>query len=113
MKAWKSILDQIDSFKVVEEAGRRKKPDIYRNVFKTIVHFHIEEQLKQKEYGKVTKIVFDKQDDEDTDTESGNDSSEDDGGDGFRHLRDNTFLESDETGTGYGSEDHPTWRSQS
>ena len=33
-----------------------------------------------------------------------NDSSEDGGGDGFRRLGDNTFLESDESG--YGSEDY-------
>jgi len=104
MKAWKSILDQIDWSKVVEEAGGREKPDTYRNVFKTIVHSHIEEQLKQEEYGKDTKIVLGKRDDEDTDTDSGNDSSEDGGGDGFRHLGDNTFLESDESG--YGSEDY-------
>jgi len=67
------------------------------------VHSHIEELLKQEEYGKAMKIELGKRDDEDTDTESGNDSSEG-GGDGFRHLEDNTFLESDESG--FGSEDY-------
>ncbi len=83
MKAWESILDQIDWSKVMQEAGGREKPDTYRNVFKTIVHSHIEELLKQEEYGKDMKIELGKRDDEDTDTESGNDSSEDGGGDGF------------------------------
>jgi len=104
MKAWESILDQIDWSKVVQEAGGREKPDTYRNVFKTIVHSHIEELLKQEDYGNDMKIELGKRDDRDTDTESGNDSSEDGDGDGFRHLEDNTFLESDESG--YGSEDY-------
>lgn len=55
---------------------------------------HIEELLKQEEYGKDTKFVLGKQDDEDTDTGSRNYSSEDGSEDGFRHLEDNTFLES-------------------
>ncbi len=91
MKAWESALDQIDWSKVVQEAGGIEKPDTYRDVFKTIVHSHIEELLKQE-------------DDEDTNTESGNDTSEEGGGDDFRHLEDNTFLESDESG--FGSEDY-------
>jgi len=89
---------------VVQEAEEREKLDAYRNVFKTIVHSHIEGLLKQEEYRKDMKIELDKRDDKNTDTESGNDSSEDDGEDGFRHLEDNTFLESDESD--YGSEDY-------
>ncbi len=46
MKGWKSILDQINWSKVVEEAGVREKPDTYRNIFKTIVHSHIKEILE-------------------------------------------------------------------
>lgn len=38
------------------------------------------------------------------DTESRNDTSEEGGGDGFRYLKDGTFLESDESG--FGSEDY-------
>lgn len=49
--------------------------------------------LKQEEYGKDMKIEL-----------SGNDSSEEGGGDGFRYFEDNTFLESDESGCG--SEDY-------
>ncbi len=67
----------------MQKAGGREKPDTYRNVFKTIVHSHIEELLKQEEYGKDMKIELGKRDDEDIDTESGNDSSEDGGGDDF------------------------------
>jgi hypothetical protein len=104
MKVWESTLDQIDWSKVVQEAGGIEKPDTYRNVFKTIVHSHIEELLKQEEYGKAMKIELGKLDDEDADTESGNDTSEEGGGDDFRHLEDNTFLESDESG--FGSEDY-------
>jgi hypothetical protein len=104
MKAWESILDQIDWSKVVQDAGARENPDIYRDVFKMIVESHIEELLKQEGCSKDINIEFGKRDDEDTETESGNDSSEDSGGDGFRHLEDNAFLESD--GTEYGSEDY-------
>ena len=104
MKAWELILDQVDWSEVVQEAGGRENPDTYRDVFKTIVHSHIEELLKQEEYGKDMKIEFGKRGDEDTDTESGNDSSEEGGGDGFRYFEDNTFLESDEGGCG--SEDY-------
>jgi hypothetical protein len=73
------------------------------NFFRKIVESHIEELLKQEEYGKDMKIGLGKQD-EHTDTESGNDSSEEGGGDGFRNFEDDTFLESDESG--YGSEDY-------
>ena len=104
MKAWESIFDQVDWSEVMQEAGGREKPDTYRNVFKTIVYSHIEEQLKQEEYRKDMEIELGKLDNEDTDTESGNDSSEDGDGDSFRHSEDNTFLESDESG--YGSEDY-------
>ena len=104
MKAWESILDQVDWSEVVQEVGGREKPDTYRDVFKTTVHSHIVGLLKQEEYGKDVKIEHGKRDDEETDTESENDSSEDGGGDGLRHLDDNTFLESDESG--YGSEDY-------
>ena len=104
MKVWELTLDQIDWSKVVQEAGGIEKPDIYRNIFKTIVHSHIEELLKQEEYGKAMKIELGKLNDEDTDTESGNDTSEEGGGGDFRHLKDNTFLESDESGLG--SEDY-------
>ncbi len=88
----------------MQEAGGREKPNTYRNVFKTIMHSHIKELLKQEDYGKDMKIELSKRDDRDTDTESRNDSSKDGDGDGFRHLEDNTFLESDESG--YGSEDY-------
>jgi len=89
---------------VVQEAGGREKPNTYRNIFKMIVHSHIEKMLNQEEYGKDMKIELGKRDDEDTDTESRNDSSEKGGGDGFRYFEDNTFLESDESGCG--SEDY-------
>ena len=102
-KAWGSILDQVDWSEVVQEAEGRENANIFRDVFKTIVHSHIEELLKQKEYGKTMKIKLGKLNHEDTDTESGNDCSEG-GGDDFRHLEDNTFLESDESG--FGSEDY-------
>ncbi len=104
MKAWESILDQVDWSEVVQDAGGRERPDIFRSVFKNIVQSHIEELLKQEECRKDINIEFSKRDDEDTDTESGNDSSEDGGADGFRHFEDNTFLESE--GSGYGSEDY-------
>ncbi len=68
------------------------------------MHSHIKELLKQEEYGKAMKIELGKLDDEDADTESGNDTSEEGGGDDFRHLEDNTFLESDESG--FRSEDY-------
>ncbi len=89
---------------MVQEAGEIEKPNTYRNVFKTIVHSHIEELLKQEEYEKAMKIELDKLDNEDTNIESGNDSSEESGEDDFRHLEDNTFLESDESG--FGSENY-------
>ena len=101
MKVWESILDQVDWSEVLQEAGGREKPQIYRDVFKTIVHSHIEEQ-KQEQYRKDMTFELSKRGDEDTDTENGNDSSEDGGG--FRHFDDNAFLESDESG--YGSEDY-------
>jgi len=102
-RAWESVLDQVDWSEVVQEAEGRENPDIYRDVFRKIVESHIEELLKQEESGKDMKIELGKRD-EDTDTESGNDSSEDGGGDGFRDFEDNTFLESEECG--YGSEDY-------
>ena len=104
MKTWERILDQIDWSKVVQETGGREKPNTYRNIFNTIVQSHIVKMLKQEGYGKDIKIKFGKRDDEDTDTESGNDSSKEGGGNGFRHFEDNTFLESDESGCG--SEDY-------
>ena len=64
------------------------------------MHSHFEELLKQEEYRKDINIELGERDDKDTGTESGNNSSEDGGGDGFRHLEDNTFLESDESGYG-------------
>lgn len=103
-KAWESILDRVDWSEVVEDAGGTEKPDVYRDVFKTIVESHIRGLLKQVELSKDRNIGFGKGDDEDTDTESGNDSSEDGGGDGFRHFEDNAFLESEESGDG--SEDY-------
>ena len=102
-KAWESILDQVDWSEVVQEAEGRENPDIYRDVFRKIVESHIAKLLKQGEYGKDMEIELGKQD-EDTDTESGNDSSEEGGGDGFRYFENNTFLESDESGCG--SEDY-------
>jgi len=98
MKAWDSILDQINWSKVVQEAGGRGKPDTYRYVFKTIVHSHIEELMKQEHDGKDMRIELSERDDEVADTDTGNYSSEDGNGDGFRHLMDNTFLESNESG---------------
>jgi len=89
---------------VVQEAKGIEKPNTYRNVFKTIVHSHIEELLKQEEYEKAMKIELSKLDNEDIDTKSGNDTSEKGGANDFRHLEDNTFLESDESG--FGSEDY-------
>ena len=101
MKAWESILDQVDWPEVMQEAGGREKP--YREIFTTIVHSHIEELLNQEEHGKDTNIELGKRD-EDNDTESGDNSSEEGCGGGFRHFEDKTFLESD--GSGYGSEDY-------
>ncbi len=88
MKAWESILDQIDWSEVVQDVGGRGKPNIYRDVFQTIVQAHIEEDNKEG--------------DEDTDTESGNDS-EDGAADGSQRIED-TFVESDESESG--SEDY-------
>lgn len=102
-KAWESILDHVDWSEVEQEAEGRENPDIYRDVLRKIVESHIEELLKQEESGKDVKIEPGKRD-EDTDTESGNDSSEEGGGDGFPYFEDNTFLESDESGCG--SEDY-------
>ena len=104
MKAWESILDQVDWFEVMQKAGGREKPDTYRNVFKTIVHSYIEELLKQEVHGKDMRIELDARDDEDIDIESGNDSSEEGDGDDFWYFEDKTFLESDESRLG--SEDY-------
>jgi len=60
------------------------------------VHSHIEKLLKQEEYRKI--IELGKLDNKDIDIESGNNTSEKDGGDNFRHLKNNTFLESDKSG---------------
>ena len=75
MKAWESILDQVDWFQVVQGAGGRGNPDVYRDGFQMIVEFHIEGLLKQTERGKDINIEFGKRDDENTDTESGGDAS--------------------------------------
>jgi hypothetical protein len=104
MKAWESILDQVDWSEVMQDAGGRGKPNIYRDVFQTVVQAHVEEQLKQEECREDMIFEHSKRDDEDTDTESGNDSSEDGAGDGFQHFEDNTFVESDESE--FGSEDY-------
>ena len=100
MRAWESILDQIDWSEVVRETGWRRKPNTYRDVFKTIVHSHVEE-LKRKEQKRNMSI---ERGDEGTDTDSESDSTVDTGGDGFRDFEDETPLESDESG--YGSEDY-------
>ena len=55
MKVWGSILDQVNWSEVVQVAGGREKPDIYREVFRTIVHSHIEE-LKREAYRKDMQI---------------------------------------------------------
>ena len=96
MKAWESILDQVDWSEVVQDAGGREKPHVYRDVFKMIVESHIGGLLKQNERSKDINIEFGKRDDEDTDTDSGEDA--------FRQFEDNKFLESDESG--YGSENY-------
>ncbi len=51
---------------------------------------HVEEQLKQKECKEDMIFEHCKQEDEDTNTESGNDSSENGAGDGFQHFQDYT-----------------------
>ena len=104
MKAWESILDQVDWFEVMQDAEGREKLNIYRDVFQTIVQAHVEEQLKQEECREDMIFEHSKRDDEDTDTESGNDSSENGVGDGFQHFEDNTFVKSDESE--FGSEDY-------
>ena len=83
MKAWESILDQVDWSEMVENGGGRERPDI--------------------NLSKDRNIEFGKGDDGDIDAESGNDNKED-SGDGFRHFEDNTFLESEESV--YGSEEY-------
>lgn len=56
MKAWESILDQVDCSEVVENAGGREKPDLYRDVFKTIVESHIGGLQEQVEISKDRNI---------------------------------------------------------
>ncbi len=104
MKAWESILDQVDWSEVMQDAEGREKLNIYRDVFQTIVQAHVEEQLKQEECREDMIFEHSKRDDEDTDTESGNDSSENGAEDGFQHFEDNTFVKSDESE--FGSEDY-------
>ena len=84
----------------MQDAGGRGKLNIYRDVFQTIVQAHVEEQLKQEECREDMIFEHSKRDDEDTDIESGNDSSEDGAGDGFQHFEDNTFVKSDESESG-------------
>ena len=84
MKAWESILDQVDWSQVVKDAGGRENPDVYRDGFKMMMESHIGGLLKQAERGKDINIEFGKRDDKDTHTQSG--------GDAFRHFEDNTFF---------------------
>ena len=51
---------------------------------------HVEEQLKQKECREDMIFEHSKHEDEDTNTESGNGSSENGAGDGFQHFHDYT-----------------------
>ena len=104
MRAWESILDQIDWTEVVEKAEGSEEPKIYRDVFKAIVRSYVKGLLEQEEYRKDTKIESKKRDSEESDTESENDSNKDGGGDGFQHLEDDDLSESDESGCG--SEDY-------
>lgn len=97
MKAWKSILDQVDWFEVMQNAEERERLDIFRSVFKNIVQFHIEKLLKQEECRKDINIEFSKRDDENIDIESENDSSENDDANDFRHFKNNIFLKSEES----------------
>lgn len=92
---------------VVQDAGGRGKPNFYQVVFQKIVQAHVEEQPKQEEYRERMIFEHNKRDEEDTDTERGNDGSEDGTGDGFQHFEDNTFVGSDESE--FGSEDYPWW----
>lgn len=101
MKAWESILDQVDWSEVMQDAGGRGKPNIYRDVFQTIVQSHVEEQLEQEE---CREDEHSKRDEKDSDTESRNDSNEDSARNGFHHFEDNIFVESDKSG--FGSEDY-------
>ncbi len=51
---------------------------------------HVKEQLKQKKYRKHKIFEHSKQEDEDTNTESGNDRIENGAGDGFHHFQNYT-----------------------
>jgi len=88
----------------MQKAKKKEKFNAYRNVFKTIVHSHIERLLKQEKYKKDMKIELDKRDNKNINIESRNDSNENDDKNDFRHLKNNTFLKSDESN--YESEDY-------
>jgi len=79
----------------MQETREREKLNTYRNVFKTIVHSHIKKLLKQEEYEKDMKIELDKRDNKNTNIENKNDSNKNENC--FRHLKNNTFLKSDES----------------
>lgn len=68
------------------------------------MHSHIKKLLKQEKYKKIIKIELDKLDNKDINIESRNDSNEKSGENDFRHLKNNTFLESDKSG--FGSENY-------
>lgn len=88
IKVWKSLLHQVDWSEIVRDVGGRKKPDVYRDVFKMIMESHIEELLNQGEHREDVKIEFGKRDNEDSDTE----------GEGFGHSEDDSCFENDESG---------------
>ncbi len=88
----------------MQKARKREKSNAYRNVFKTIVYSHIKKLLKQEKYEKDMKIELDKRDDKNINIKNKNDSNKNDGENDFRHLENNTFLESDESK--YGSENY-------
>lgn len=73
VKAWESILDQVDWSEVVQGAGGRENPHVYQDAFKIVVNSHIGGLLKQKERSKDIDIGFGKRD-EDTDTDGGEDA---------------------------------------
>ena len=81
----------------MQNAKKREKFNIYRDVFQTIVQAHVEKQLKQEECRKDMIFEHSKRDDENIDIESGNDSSENGVENGFQHFENNIFVKSDES----------------
>lgn len=97
IKAWELIFDQIDWFKMMQKTKEKENLDIYRDIFKTIVHFYIEKILKQKKYEKNMKIELNKRDNENINIENENNNNEKNNENDFWYFENNIFLKNDES----------------